>query len=109
MLLSNRDTVKYFLKIARNGELKDYLIYPNPSKFSTFSQVLFAFPRKQSILYNFVYNSFGQLIRSSVLILQLVRTSSSSTTLTIKVICCPTVFISIQLLAITRFLRTCLW
>jgi len=60
---SNRDTVKYFLKIARNGEIKDYLIYPNPSKFSTFLKFYLLSPENNQSFTIFVYNSFGQLIR----------------------------------------------
>ncbi|HPP40811.1 MAG TPA: T9SS type A sorting domain-containing protein, partial [Candidatus Kapabacteria bacterium] len=60
---SNRDTVKYFLKIAINGEIRDYLIYPNPSKFRTNLKLYLLSPENnQSFTIN-IFNSYGQKIR----------------------------------------------
>ncbi len=60
---SNRDTVKYFLKIAINGEIRDYLIYPNPSKYRTNLKLYLLSPENnQSFTIN-IFNSYGQKIR----------------------------------------------
>ncbi len=60
---SNRDTVKYFLKISKNGEIKDNLIYPNPSKYKTNLKFYLLSPENNQSFTIYFYNSFGQKIR----------------------------------------------
>lgn len=60
---SNRDTVKFILKIAKNGKILDNITYPNPSKYSTNLKFYLISPENNQKFTLNIYNSYGQRVR----------------------------------------------
>lgn len=63
---SNRDTVKYILKIAKNGLISDNYVFPNPSKYVSKLKLYLQSPEKSQKLRVEIYNTYGQKVKQFV-------------------------------------------
>ncbi len=60
---SNRDTVKFILKIAKNGVISDNYIFPNPTKYISKLKLYIQSPEKTQKLRVEIYNTYGQKVK----------------------------------------------
>ncbi len=60
---SNKDTLRYLLKIVRSGKIVDNYVYPNPSSYSSNFKFSVQSPRNEGNAVISIYNFAGELLR----------------------------------------------